>query len=505
MSKTALVCWLGGRDLEAMDDGKTGPILSTLMARPHREVHILYNPTKAPFTVENFKSYKSWLQTQAEADIQLYEENLSSPIHYGDIYTSANKLLEHLTTTIPQDEMSVLVTEGTQQMHAVWLLLCKTQYSVPMLEYSIEQGVADVEVPFDIAADFIPHYLAESDATLRRLSSGDLATSPAFESIITQSPVMQAQIDRAMRCAPQEIPVLILGESGTGKELFARAIHQASSRTEHNGGSLVTINCGAIPRELVDSELFGHVKGAFTGADSNKDGHFKKADGGTIFLDEFGELPLETQVRLLRVLQDGTFSRVGETKEIKVDVRVIAATNRDLMADMAAGKFREDLFYRVAVGVINLPPLRERAGDIMLLTDKLMETVNEELSRKLPNYKSKKLTAKAKKIIKSHDWPGNVRELYACLTRASVWSNSESITEREMREALLIRPAKPGDILGLELDNTFDIHELIKELKRHYIEKALSETSGQKTNAAKKLGLKSYQVLNGWMNDLGIK
>jgi len=135
----------------------------------------------------------------------------------------------------------------------------------------------------------------------------------------------------------------------------------------------------------------------------------------------------------------------------------------------------------------------------------LMDTINEQASQKLPNYKSKKLSAKAKKIIKSHDWPGNVRELNACLTRASVWSNSESITEREMREALLTRPAQPGDILGLELDNTFDIQELIKELKRHYIEKALAETSGHKTNAAKKLGLKSYQVLNGWMNDLGIK
>ncbi len=167
---------------------------------------------------------------------------------------------------------------------------------------------------------------------------------------------MRAQIIKAQKIAERDIPVLILGESGTGKELFARAIHRTSSRAKHNGSEPVIVNCGAIPGELVDSVLFGHVKGAFTGASSDRKGLFQEADGGTIFLDEFGELPPETQVRLLRVLQDGTFNQVGNPKDQKVDVRVIAATNRDLMAEIVEGNFREDLFYRVAVGIINLPP-----------------------------------------------------------------------------------------------------------------------------------------------------
>ena len=502
MSKIALICWVGGRDLAAAAgaNDKLGPILSTLKARPHQALHLLYN-----YESKEVNAYRDWLSSQLDIDIHLTQAKLRSPVHYGDIYEAAHQLMKNLVSKIPQDEISVLISPGTPQMQAVWILMCKTQYVVPMIEASEEAGVGDVDVPFDIAADFIPSLLAESDATLRRLSSGDSATPAAFQNIITQNPVMHAQILKAEKIAERDIPVLILGESGTGKELFARAIHLSSSRAEHNNGQPVTVNCGAIPRELVDSVLFGHVKGAFTGADANKDGVFKEADGGTIFLDEFGELPLETQVRLLRVLQDGTFNRIGDTKEIQVNVRVIAATNRDLMAEMAEGNFREDLFYRVAVGIINLPPLREREGDIMLLTDKLLESINTEAVSKIPNYKDKKISAKAKKIIIGHGWSGNVRELHACLTRASVWSGGETITEREMRDALLIRPGKAGDILSLELDNTFDIHDVIKELKRHYVKKALKESSGNKTRSAEKLGLNSYQVLDTWMKELRLK
>jgi transcriptional regulator with PAS, ATPase and Fis domain len=256
---------------------------------------------------------------------------------------------------------------------------------------------------------------------------------------------------------------------------------------------------------LVDSELFGFKEGTFTGAKKDKVGYFEAADGGTIFLDEFGELPADTQVRLMRVLNDGTFVRVGDTEETKVDVRVIAATNRDLVAEMVEGNFREDLFYRVAVGVINLPPLRERAGDLMLLTDKLFEDINGEELDLNSDYKHKKLSAKARNVIKSHGWPGNIRELQSSLTRASVWSRGETVTEEEMREALLERPAKAGDLLGRSLDNTFDIHSLIKELKRHYIKKAMAETGGSLKKSADKLRLNSYQTLSKWMADTGVQ
>jgi DNA-binding NtrC family response regulator len=505
MSKEVLVSWVGGNDLESSEsaDEQLGPILSTLLDRPHRQVHLLYN-----YPTARVEPYGDWLLAQvkerlgADIHIDLHTAKLETPVHYGDIYQASNRVLGQLVKEFDKEQISVLVSPGTPQMHAVWILLCKTTYKLQMLQSSPEGGVGEVDVPFDIAADFIPSILAESDATLRRLAYGETLTPPAFAGIIHQSPVVKAQIVKAQRAAERDIPVLILGESGTGKELFARAIHEASPRA---GAAFVDVNCGAIPPELVDSELFGHKKGAFTGAIADRVGRFEEANGGTIFLDEFGELPPDAQVRLLRVLNDGTFSRVGDVGKTEVDVRVIAATNRDLMAEVVEGNFRDDLFYRVAVGVINLPPLREREGDLMLLTDRFFEDINNAELDLDSAYKHKKLSAKARNIIKSHGWPGNVRELQASLTRASVWSGGETITEREMREALLERPAKAGDLLGRNLDNTFDIQELIKDLKKHYIKKALSENGNNKTKSAEKLGLKSYQVLNSWMEDVGLK
>ncbi|GHD13280.1 hypothetical protein GCM10007052_15240 [Halioglobus japonicus] len=505
MTKEVLVTWVGGNDLDAPKTGgeSLGPILSTLLDRPHRKVELVYN-----YPTEDVERYADWLLEQVAEKlgldilIDLHHAKLESPVHYGEIYQAANGLLAKVVEEFDRDQISVLVSPGTPQMHAVWLLLCKTTYKLSMLQSSPEAGVGDVEVPFDIAADFIPSLLAESDATLRRLAAGETDAPPAFDEIKTKSPVVKAQVVKAQRAAERDIPVLILGESGTGKELFARAIHEASPRA---GSAFVDVNCGAIPPELVDSELFGHKKGAFTGAIADRDGRFKEADGGTIFLDEFGELPLDTQVRLLRVLNDGTFNRVGDTGKSQVDVRVIAATNRDLMAEVVEGNFRDDLFYRVAVGVINLPPLREREGDLMMLTDIFLRAINEAELDLDASYKHKKLSAKAMNVIKSHSWPGNVRELQASLTRASVWSGGETITEREMREALLERPAKAGDLLGRSLDNTFDIQGLIKDLKRHYIKKALTETGNNKTKSAEKLGLNNYQTLNKWMEDVGLK
>ena len=194
--------------------------------------------------------------------------------------------------------------------------------------------------------------------------------APEFNDIIHRSEVMQRVILKARRIAPRSIPVLIEGESGTGKELFARAIHDASPRKEK---PFVAINCGAIPAELVESELFGHEKGAFTGANTARAGHFEAAHQGTIFLDEIGELPKGMQVKLLRTVQEGEVKRIGATQARKVDIRIIAATNRNLIDEVAAGNFREDLFYRLAVAVIKLPPLRERAGDVSLLIDHFLD------------------------------------------------------------------------------------------------------------------------------------
>jgi transcriptional regulator with PAS, ATPase and Fis domain len=292
-----------------------------------------------------------------------------------------------------------------------------------------------------------------------------------------------------------------MGESGTGKELFAKAIHNASQR---QGKPFITVNCGAIPKDLIDSELFGHIKGAFTGAATNKIGYFEAADGSTLFLDEFGDLPEDAQVRLLRVLQSGEISKVGDSKTLTVDVRVIAATNRDLAQDIAEGRFREDLFYRIAIGVLTLPPLRERSGDLALLVDHLMTSINRKASNQ-PGYVDKKISVKAKNIILNHAWPGNIRELHGTLLRASIWAESDTITEFDIREAMISQPAIDNKSDLPEIGSGLDIQGVLDDIKRKYITKALAQVGGNKKKATALLGLPNYQTLSNWMDKLGIE
>ncbi|MDD2661687.1 MAG: sigma-54 dependent transcriptional regulator [Methylococcales bacterium] len=299
----------------------------------------------------------------------------------------------------------------------------------------------------------------------------------------------------------RNVSALIMGESGTGKELFAKAIHNASQR---KGKPFITVNCGAIPKDLIDSALFGHIKGAFTGAISNKTGFFEAADGGTLFLDEFGELPEDAQVRLLRVLQSGEISKVGDSATKTVDVRIIAATNRELAQDIAVGRFREDLFYRVAIGILTLPPLRERSGDIVLLVDHLMTIINREASNQ-PGYIDKEISVKAKNIILNHSWPGNIRELHGTLLRASIWAESDTISEFDIKEAMISRPVNGNKSELPEIGSGLDIQGLLDDIKRQYITKALAQVAGNKKKATELLGLPNYQTLSNWMDKLNIQ
>jgi len=265
-------------------------------------------------------------------------------------------------------EIAIHTSPGTSAMAAVWILLAKTKYAGATLFKSwIDKGgnphLAEVEIPFDLTLDVLPEIAARRGALLEP-AEPQLPATNAFDALIHRSAAMAAVIRDARRAALYPNPVLILGESGTGKELLARAMHAASLRA---GKPWSAMNCAAIPRDLLDSELFGHAKGAFTGAVTDRPGRFEACDGGTLFLDEVGDMPPETQVRLLRVLQEGEIQRVGESKTRTVDVRVIAATNRDLVAAVREGRFRDDLFYRLAVLVLRLPPLRERHEDIFPL------------------------------------------------------------------------------------------------------------------------------------------
>lgn len=423
--------------------------------------------------------------------------NLSSPTNFSEIYQAADENLKELWRSDSKIKVSILLSPGTPAMQAIWILLGKTKYDVDFYQSSIEAGVQKVDIPFDISAEYLPSILAKQRNALSDLSEYSAPINAAFDDIITQNPEMETLKLKATVLAERDIPALIYGESGTGKELFAIAIHNASLRSKK---PFITVNCGAIPPELIDSILFGHVKGAFTGAATDKEGFFEAADGGTLFLDEFGELPLDAQVRLLRVLQSGEITRVGASQSKIVDVRIIAATNRNLINDVSEGRFREDLFYRVAIGVLHLPPLRDRKGDILMLAENILN----QIIRK-QNVQDKKLSLKAKNIILNHDWLGNVRELHSTLLRAALWSKKSVISEHDIASSLFERPIKKDSYTEIRFSEGFSIQSVIDDLASKYIKKALVVSGDQKTKAAKLLGLSSYQTLDNWMKKYRIK
>lgn len=489
--RKALISWIGGNDLKAIDSGEPGPILSTLQAVSADSVNLLCS-----YPAERVEPYLAWLRGQIDVPIEAHYESLSSPVHFGEIYQAANRHLKRLADSGAQ--LSILLSPGTPAMQAVWILLGKTRYPALFYQSSLEQGIQQVEVPFEIAAEYVPAANTISSAKLLQMAGQEVPVDAAFDSIVTQSERMLALKTQAQILAHKQVPVLIHGETGTGKELFARAIHNAGSRAE---GPFVAVNCGAIPPELIDSVLFGHKKGAFTGAVADRAGVFQQAHGGTLFLDEFGELTPNVQVRLLRVLQEGTFTPVGGTQEHKVDVRLITATHRNLMQEVTQGRFREDLFYRIAVGVLHLPPLREREGDLLLLAEALLAGIGRHDS----SLSDKKISAEAKNLILRHPWRGNVRELQSTLLRAALWCQGNVISAADIDQATFKLPQQDTDVLAFDVSQGIDIQDLISRVATHYVRRALAVTGQNKTRAASLLGLKSQQTLSNWMDKYGIE
>jgi two-component system response regulator PilR (NtrC family) len=298
-----------------------------------------------------------------------------------------------------------------------------------------------------------------------------------FNNIIGQCPNMLALYDLLEKVAPTKTNILVTGESGTGKELVAKAIHYNSPRKDK---PFVTLNCGAIPESLIESELFGHMKGAFTDAIATKKGLFEMADEGTIFLDEISELPLLMQVKLLRVLQDKEFKRVGGTEDIRVDVRIISATNKDLEEAVKEKRFREDLFYRLNVIQIKLPPLRERRDDISLLAMHFLKRYAEELSKKISG-----ISPEALRILLNYDFPGNVRELQNIIERAVALENNPELTPQNLSSYLEQQPLMKKNLFDLEIPNEgIDLEKVVEELERSLLVKALDRTKGIKKKAA---------------------
>ncbi|PYC28125.1 sigma-54-dependent Fis family transcriptional regulator [Aquipseudomonas alcaligenes] len=386
------------------------------------------------------------------------------------------------------DGTGLELVQHIQQRHAQVPVAMITAYgSLDTAINALKAGAFDfLTKPVDLGR------LRELVATALRLRSGENSEGPVDTRLLGESPPMKTLRQQIQKLARSQAPVYISGESGSGKELVARLIHEQGPRAEK---PFVPVNCGAIPSELMESEFFGHKKGSFTGAIEDKQGLFQAADGGTLFLDEVADLPLTMQVKLLRAIQEKAVRAVGGQQEVVVDVRILCATHKDLAAEVAAGRFRQDLFYRLNVIELRVPPLRERREDIPLLADTMLRRLAEGSG--LP---AAKLTGEALDKLKCYRFPGNVRELENMLERAYTLCEDDLIQAADLRLADAAPASDSGDASLAQIDN---LEDYLEEIERKLIMQALEETRWNRTAAAQRLGL-TFRSMRYRLKKLGI-
>lgn len=362
---------------------------------------------------------------------------------------------------------------------------------------AIKAGAYDyVQKPFKNDEVVLALRKAEEREALRRENKAlreEIRKDFRFEELLAKSAPMQEIFRTVAKVADYKTTVLISGESGVGKELVARAVHGRSSRSAR--GKFVAVNCGAIPENLLESELFGHKRGAFTDASSDRRGLFEEADGGTLFLDEVGELSMPLQVKLLRVLQDDLIRRLGDNRDIKVDTRIVAATHRDLVAETKANRFREDLYYRLNVLPIKVPPLRDRREDIPLLIDHFLARNNSRLGTSIRG-----IDAEARRLLLDYAWPGNVRELENTIERAMVLADGETISANDLPE----RIRESNDPIKMQLaSGELSVKKTSRIIEEVLIRRALQKTKGNRTRAAQVLEI-SHRALLYKIKEYGV-
>jgi transcriptional regulator with PAS, ATPase and Fis domain len=495
-----LMAWLGMADIRASEAGGelSGPIGQAISVEDYDKIVLLSDQPD-----RTAESFVKWLGQNSAVAPVIIKAPLTSPTNFREIYAEASAALDNVVVSCEmRPDLTIHLSPGTPAMSAIWIILGRTKYPARLIQSSRERGVEEADVPFDIAAEFIPELVRAADQKRRDASLERVPENASFGDILYRSTEMDRVITDATKFALRNLPILIEGETGTGKELLARAIHNNSPRAEK---PFIVVNCGAIPAELVESTFFGHKKGSFTGAFSDQFGAFDDADEGTLFLDEVGELPLPAQVTLLRALQEGEVKPIGG-KAHNVDVRIIAATNRGLISEVASGKFREDLYYRLAVATLDLPALKDREGDLGYLADQLLNQVNADAADEL-GYTSKEFSPNAKNIVLSHSWPGNIRELLNTIRRVTLFADAEMISAADMARA--IRPMaalqnNADQILNVEIEQGIDLQGKMETVAQHYLSRAMEKTGGNKRKAARLLGLASPQTLSNWLKKYGM-
>ena len=411
-------------------------------------------------------------------------------------------LLDHWA---PDANAAPLIAELRERGPALPILLLTANGSVAHAVAAMRAGATDFLVK-PLAPERL---LAALEAAVAGTAAGELRPLTekipallAFDEIVGSSPDFRAALAIAAKAARARVPVLVEGESGVGKEVVADAIHAASPRSKK---PMVTVNCGAIPANLVESELFGHEKGAFTGAFERKIGKFADADGGTLLLDEIGEMPLETQVKLLRVLQSGEIQPIGARHTREVDVRVIAATNKTLIEEVEAGRFREDLYYRLNVVQVTIPPLRERLGDVPALARHLLARIAQQ-----PGLRPLGITDDALALLVQYDWPGNVRQLQNALFRAAVLCEGAALTRADFPQIAALGDRRTGVVGaasvsggGVTLFRPDGNLRPLEDIEADVIRLAIGHYRGRMTEVARRLGI-GRSTLYRKLGELGI-
>ncbi|MCF6158434.1 MAG: sigma-54-dependent Fis family transcriptional regulator [wastewater metagenome] len=467
------------------EEEQPGPILSLLSAKTFNHVVLFSTINTEKNTSDTEVVIKKLFPNTG---IEVRQLLLNDPTNYIAIL----KGLRHHTRTIFENFQTanyfVAVASGTPQMHACWVLLVASG--------EIPACILHVRPPKFVSKDY--QIVSEIDLTLPDFPivrsnvfnvetddvSFDVSVAIKKLGIVGDHPSIYKSIETAATLAQSNIPILILGETGTGKEVFAKFVHLLSGRSSD---LFIPINCATIPENLVESVLFGHKKGAFTGAINDQSGKFDQADGGTLFLDELGELPLSMQAKLLRVLQDGIIEPIGAKKSHKVNVRIVAATNKDPIKAIKKGQFREDLYYRLNIGEIRLPSLRERKSDIPKIALYVLDRINATLK------KPRRLSPGALTRLQEHSWPGNVRDLENVIER------SVRLARRDILEAddlLISEPLIKSDPLAVlpEPSPGFSLEDFLSSVRKQMILKALELAEGNQSKAAKLLGITPQAV-----------